>query len=208
MNEKIVLKIDPKVEKALKGYIAEFRKLHEAGVANFQAACEVYVKAIETNPQAVFLFQDTFKKDIHRSMWTTIEAVGRHQIAPAIALFGGGRYTSRIKHLPYALQERIANDELFEYLTPRGEVLMVDVRTILPEQANQMFNGDSIRTVAEQRSYVEAKRLCPDEPAIPMPYTIVKHKVVFHKNTVLTVREVEQLLAAMKGKQKAQKGKG
>jgi len=183
---------------AKRNYIEEFRGLFFAGTESLVKACRVYVDAIKDNPERVFEFQDAFKNEVPVGCWAQFEAVGKKCLHPRLLLNGGGKYGGRIRKLPYSLQEQILEGDRFDLLTANGETLKVDIREVQPEQADQLFDYDHIRSLPEQRAFIESRKQTPPEDAHEvLPYTIRGEKVFFTRGVVLTKRELKRILDEM-----------
>ena len=182
-------------------YLNEFRKAFTLGIESIVQASEIYVKAIEENPKNADVFREEFSDSIPASAWSNFEAVGRKWMHPRLLLGGGGRYSGNIKRLPYSTQERIFNGEKFDLLTTDGDKLKVDVRSVTPEQIEQLVDKTSIRTIAEQKSFLEARKKAVKEndenDVVMMPYVVRGGKVYFKANAILTKDEVKRLAMEM-----------
>jgi hypothetical protein len=169
-------------------YISEFKSAFAAGIDSIVNASEIYVKAIDEDPAIKDRFRDEFADIIPSSAWSGFEAVGRKWMHPKLLMGGGGRYSSQIKRLPYSDQEQIFSGTRYGLLTADGDTLRVDVRSITPEQAEQLFDRSHIRSLAEQKAWLEARKSAPQkaEDVQVMPYSITDGKVYFRKGTSLT----------------------
>lgn len=118
---------------------------------------------------------------------------------PKLLMGGGGRYSSHIKRLPYSDQEQIFDGKRYDLLTSDGDKLRVDVRQITPEQAEQMFDRSHIRSISEQKAWLESRKKQPQKTDIAetMPYTINSGKVFFRRGVELTRSELKRLLQEM-----------
>lgn len=81
--------------------------------------------------------------------------------------------------------------------------LKVPVTALNPDQARQVFNGGDIRNAGEQRAYLETQRNKAQERRAvalnnEMGYIVFKGKVRFLKDTVLTERQILDLLVKLK----------
>ena len=132
-------------------------------------------------------------------MWSSFEAIGRKQMHPKLMMGAGCRNAGRIKRLPYSMQERIFNGEQFDMLLEDGDKLLVDLRKIDGQEADQMFDGPDVRDLAAQKIVVEARKATRKaaeerDNAVLLPYTITGGCVTFRRNTKLTRAEVRRLL--------------
>ena len=184
---------------AAPSYISEFQSALESGIENIVKASAVYVEAIDSDPTAKEMFLSSFADVIPSSAWAGFEAVGRKQMHPKL-LFGAGGNRGYLKYLPYSDQEQIMAGHKYDFLISGGDSIRVDPREITKEQVRQLFGRGHVRTLGEQRSYLESLNVPHFEikqTAVPMPYTISSHKVYIKADTVMTKRDVKRMLEAM-----------
>lgn len=177
-------------------YVQEFKKSFEAGITGIVHAAEIYVKAIDENPNHKHDFIEQCSDFIPSSAWSGFEAVGRKWMHPKLLMGGGGQYAAKIKKLAYSDQEAVFDGRKFDFLTPKGEILKVDVREIDQKQAEQLFDGTRIRPVAAQKAYIES-RPAPSQVSEVMPYVITDGKVAFRRGVTLTKQEIRRILTEL-----------
>lgn len=185
-------------EVAKRNYVSEFRLAFTDGIESIVKAAAVYVEAIEFDSKLKDRFRDEFADIIPPSAWCGFEAVGRKWMHPKLLMGGGGNYASRIKKLPYSDQEKIFTGGKFEMLTANGDTLLVDVRSVTPDQAEQLFDRSHIRPLREQKSFLECRKSEPTpEPMESLPYTVSDGKVYFRRGAMLNRQELKRLLTEM-----------
>ena len=175
-------------------YVAEFKKVFSGAIEGIVKASEIYVKAIDENPLNKVKFIESCSDFIPTDAWAGFEAIGRRWMHPKLLMGGGGKYSKNIKKLPYSDQRQIFEGARFDMLTSSGEILKVDVRQIEPAQAEQMFDKSHIRSVAEQKAFIESRK--PDKPSnsVEVPYTFVRNGVHFTKDTVVNKEQLRRIL--------------
>lgn len=178
-------------------YVQEFADALGFGLESIVKAAGIYVEAVDANPENAISFHEAFRDTIPASAWTSFEAVGRKWMHPKLLLGGGGRYSNKIKKLPYSVQKQVFDGQRFQLLTKDGGKLNVDIREVTPEQAEQLLDGQHIRNLAEQKAYLESMKTMGGEDPEPMPYTIRNGKVCFRRGATLTRQEIKRLLADM-----------
>jgi hypothetical protein len=180
--------------------IADFREALQNGINGIVKAAEIYVAAVDADPRDADRFREEFAEWVPASAWSQFEAVGRKWMHPRLLMGGVAdrKKSTLIKRLPYSTQERVFKRERFDLLISNGEKLKVDIMEATPEQAEQLCNGSTIRTLSEQKAWLES-RVVQDksEPAEVMPYTISDGRAHFRKNTILTKQEVKRVLMEM-----------
>ena len=156
---------------------------------------EIIVAAIEEDPANRETLYETLKNVMSATMYRQLEYVGRKILDPRLLIGAGRQHTTKIKKLPYDLQQKILDGCMFEFLTSDGSHLMVCLRDCEDWQAKQMFADDHIRTLPEQKSWVEAEksRRKSSEVEHVVPYEIRSKDVLFKEMTSLTFEEIRQL---------------
>jgi len=182
--------------------VGKFRDALFAGIQGIVKAAEIYVAAIDDDPKAADLFRDQCADLVPASAWGQLEAVGRKWLHPRLIMGGMAdrRKAACVKKLPYSLQERIFNRDRFPLLVSGGDLMQVDIMEATSEQVEQLCDGQAIRTIAEQKAYVEAKALYKresPEDTEPMPYTIQDGRVHFRRGVSMTRSEIKRLLQEM-----------
>jgi len=183
-----------------KTYMDEFRKHFTAGIEGIVKASEAYVAAIDDNPRYGDEFRDEFADWVPHSAWSQFEAVGRKWLHPKLIMGGMSDRTKSgiVKKLPYSIQERVFDRERFDLLTHDGDTLQVDMIEATASQAKQLCAGNRIRTLSEQKAWIESQRVAEAAPVSEvMPYTIRDGKVAFRRGVTLTRTELKRLLQDM-----------
>ena len=122
--------------------------------ANVQTIAEVYVAAIERAPA----FRDHLIEqlpNIPAGFWRSLERVGRKQLDGRI-LGGSVPYGNKLRTLPLS-EQQAAIDGSIGMLVRDGETLQVKLDSITPDQAEQLFARDHIRSLPEQRAWMESR---------------------------------------------------
>jgi len=188
------------VQKASK--IEEFKSALTDGISGIVRAAKIYVSAIDEDSSNSEKFQNELKDFVPSSAWAQFEAVGRKWMHPRLLLGGVHDFKKSriIKRLPYSTQEQIFEHKRFKLLTSTGDTLSADVLECTPEQCEQLFNGDSIRSLGEQRAYIESKAssepLAKSEIEV-MPYTISDNRITFRRGCVMNRAELKRVLQEM-----------
>lgn len=180
--------------------IAEFKAALQQGIDGIVKASEIYVKALDENPKAGDVFRENLGDMVPASAWAQFEAVGRKWMHPRLLLGGVSdpKKASRIKRLPYSLQERVFNRERFTILTQGGDRMEIDMLEGTAEQVEQLCNGTSIRNVSEQKAWIESRKAAvPADEVEPLPYTVTDGRVSFRRGCVMNRAEVKRLLQEM-----------
>tara|TARA_Y100000310_G_scaffold220706_1_gene222287 strand:- start:906 stop:1472 length:567 start_codon:yes stop_codon:yes gene_type:complete len=138
-----------------KTYINEFVEAITAGHEMIYNACVGMVEQIDANPECKQEYIDAMP-NVPQRTWATFEKIGRNMMDWRLAL-GGVKNEGAIKRLPVSDQNRIMDGEKLELIVSGGDTLMVDPTTCNKEQAAQLFDKGAIRTLSEQRAFLEAE---------------------------------------------------
>ncbi len=128
------------------------------------------------------------------------EQLGRKQIVPSL-LVANYPAARNLVRLGYSDQKNATENgvELLVMNGNKAETLNVSVENLAPNQCRQVFNGNSIRSLAAQRAYIEAKmqeaRISDPIDVVSEPYRISGKRVVFQRGCELTARQIAQILA-------------
>lgn len=121
---------------------------------NLQQISEVYVTAIDRDPAFREHLADELPA-VPGGFWRDLERVGRGQLDSRIA-GGGVPYSQRLRRLTMSEQKQAIEHPL-QLLTSGGDTLRASIDSLLPEQAEQVFARDHIRSLPEQKAWIEAK---------------------------------------------------
>lgn len=133
------------------------------------------------------------------------EQIGRKEIYPKLLANTSLGYR-KLASCPYREQEHYYNNpvELLVTSSKGADKLQVEVQHLTPQQVRQVFASDHVRTLAEQRAWVESerelsvKRALANKAEIQEAAFIIRGKrVIFRKGCELTAHELAELLARM-----------
>ena len=189
-------------KKMQKQYIKRFQTALTSATEKIYEASKIYVEAIDSDPNFKGVFQEAFQDTIPTSAWGGFENVGRGILHQKL-LFGGGANAHYIKKLAISDQNTILNGTSVKMLTSTGDTLLVDAREVSKLQANQIFNGNTIRTITEQRAYIESLKSksaidASLADANEMPYEIIGNRFVVRandKDQTFTKKQVKRLFS-------------
>lgn len=122
--------------------------------------------------------------------------VGLRRLHPRL-LIAEGPGPRRLRKLDYATQEKYVKDPLPLVLAD-GKILHIDVRNLQPIQADQIFNGDHIRSEGEQRAWQEERKLKQPTKKAQADYKINRSKGTVVINGIeFSRRKLAQILAEL-----------
>lgn len=166
------------------------------GVDSWLKAGEIIAREMDKNPDFIEQISDQYP-DLPVNILYRFEQIGRKQVYPRL-LLNDSPGARRLIKMPYALQVKYS-DEPMALLTKSGDSLKVEVRNLTPDQANQAFASDHIRTLAEQRAWLEDKESF--SAAVPAsgnpPYRIVGKTVVVMQGCKFSVGDLARILVEL-----------
>lgn len=149
-----------------------------AGIADtvraLQETAAIYMEAITKDPG----FRDWIAEEVPEVSgytWRSLEMVGRGQLDARIV--AGCPYGNKLRRLPMSEQQR-AIDGTLPLLTATGDTLQVRLDALLPSQADQIFAAGHVRSLAEQKAWMEAKasQIAMTKPANRGPQIEINRK--------------------------------
>lgn len=136
--------------------VKHFGEMLMQGFEMIGKACQLYVKAIDENPDLKHEFQEEYPT-INSAMWARFERVGRGVLRYKL-LTSTSSATAVLSRMPYSDQQRYLDNPV-ELLTTDGDVLKVLASNLTPEQVKQVFSFNAIRSLSEQKAYIESQKL-------------------------------------------------
>jgi len=185
-------------------YVTAIKGAFENGMRELQLACEIYVQAIDEDYNNKEFIQKELGHLIPKPAWAGMEQVGRGTIDKRLSFERGGKNAKYIKRLALSDQKRIMDGEFVELLTVNGDGLQVNPLTASKEQAEQLFDGDSIRTLDEQKAYRESVEreweMIEKTVEVFETYRIERGRLIIPTGCILTKDEVMNIALRMNNK--------
>lgn len=135
--------------------------------------------------------------EITEDMLETFERIGRKQLYYKLCLLEGPGVRA-LRRCPYSEQVKYAAEPVEMLLASAEDAsdhLKVSIESLNLDQAKQVFASGRIRTLAEQRSFLDQQQRKPQVLAKPKGYTLGKGCVTFHEPVKLTAQDLARLLA-------------
>ena len=180
-------------------YISEFKEAFNIGITSIEKAAKIYVNALDADVNAYNTFRESFDGEIPASAWTKFENVGRGFMHSKLLIGAGGRHSNKIAKLPMS-EQKLMFDGKVDLLLQDGDTIKVDAKTLRPSDAKQLFANNHIRSLSEQKTYIEsikAEHSLKMEEYKTLPYEIKGNKIFFKHNTELTKQELKKILEAV-----------
>ncbi len=189
------IEVSPVAGKEIQRLMDEFGRAIEKLAENVKQCAKIYTKAVMLDITARDEFPLKFPF-LPGDMWRCLEKVGRGMMDER-CLFHRPRVFRILHRLPLAEQTKILNEGLM-YLTDKGDSLLVRLEDIQSEESRQIFAGDHIRDLGEQRLYCERLRK-RHFPGRPMDAFEVKNGfLVVYQECRFTLEDLRKILAEMR----------
>lgn len=178
--------------------LSDFYSALQRGAEAFEEAGRILVGLIDEDP----LVKDRILEahpDITESTLETFERIGRNQLYYRLCLIEGPGVT-RLKRCTFSDQVKFSTEPIPMLLVngqDSTDHILVPVQAMQPNQARQVFGPHRIRTLGEQRAFIESERTKPQPIETQQSYTIGKGRIVFHKPVTLTISDMARLLSEM-----------
>lgn len=174
--------------------IAEVRRLISAGIEAWIQAGQIVAQAVDADPLWIDKACEADKSLSHEILHR-FDQIGRKQIVPSLLLNDSPGF-KRLRKLPYPIQAKYASQPV-ELLTADGSTLLVDVQNLTPRQARQVFASDRVRSLAEQRAFMEDAKAIEIPSSAGEPYRIVGKTVVVTNPCKFSLQELAQIVAKL-----------
>lgn len=179
--------------------ITQFAQLINDGIEAWVKAGEIVVELLDADPQAM-------DNICAQCPWITpeiivrFEQIGRKQVYPKL-LLSDAPGVRKLRKLSYSLQGKYSEEPVDLLVVNNGstDVLKVHVKSLTSSQANQVFDKDCVRSVAQQRAFIFDKNSSTVFPDLSesLPYRIRGGKVEFRENCTLTAHQIAEILTRL-----------
>ena len=167
-----------------------------SGIAAFEEAGRILVRLIEQDADVITRIVE-LNPGFTLDMLETFERIGRGQLYYKLTI-NETPGVRALRRCPYSEQVKYFEEPL-ELLLMEGDTtdkILVSIHALTNEQARQAIGRGRIRTIPEQRAWLESERRLPPSPLVPSkPYAARRGKVVFYEPCVLTVSELAHLIS-------------
>ena len=217
------LKTKTNKTKGLKMKVVKFKTVDQYAMAiqdelqkaecSIKLASEIFVDCIDTDVKKSKKLKEML--GLSESTYISMEKIGRGQVDERL-IFAGNNARRKLLSMPLSNQKQ-ALDEGIEVLVDNNDVLRVQVDNLNSNQLKQVFKGDHIRSIAEQKNYlcdrkkqleyaavIEKKRVEPPkrvierkrEPVKP-DYEIKGGKLIVNREQVFTRKQIFDIMAKL-----------
>jgi len=169
------------------------------GLSAFSDAGKLLVDAIAEYPNIKERIME-LEPRIDPQALADLERIGRKQLHPML-MASNRPALKALRKMPYSEQERYATQpvELLVVANPDNTTtLQVSIHSMTADQVRQAFNGNHVRSLAEQRAYIESeksKRMIKQAPPITSDYVVSRGCIVTNRPMTLTQEDLVRMLA-------------
>ena len=131
------------------------------GLTYIEKAAKTIVKKIDEDPKnEEILYNAARDAGVPSKYIHNLIKVGRNMMSIQLILPGGycKQHNRIVKLQPKKLQDDIMSGKKMPYLASDGTTLMVDLRNCDNWIAKQVFNIEELRTIDQQKSWIESQR--------------------------------------------------
>lgn len=93
------------------------------------------------------------------ALFAKLRRIAYGQMLPGVLHIESGAARNAVAQLPLADQRHLLDGGAVQFLTQEGDTLSVSVQNLEPSMVRQVFRRGAIRTLAEQRAWLEDERL-------------------------------------------------
>ena len=167
------------------------------GFSQFIKAGQLVVESLEEGGLSLASLSEAI--DVPIDVVAQLEKIGRRQLSPHLLL---AEYPAarKLERLPMSEQERLMIEPV-EVLVMRSgnpDTLLVNVQHMTPSQTRQVFASNHLRSLAEQRQWLESQVKESDTVKIETPYVLTrKGTVIFHQGSEMTAKELLRIAAQL-----------
>lgn len=176
--------------------ISRFISLFQQGYEAWVEAGKVVASEIDKDPE----FPDRVHEhhpEVGVDTVLAFDRLGRRELHPKL-LISDSPGAKKLRRMPYSIQEKHVSEPLPLLIRNENkwETLSVNVFNLTSDQANQIFDGDSIRTPSAQRAWLEDRSarsiILTDEP-----YRVTGRKLIVMQPCQLSSKQLARILADM-----------
>lgn len=183
-----MITLNPNIEKFIEAIQRGREALEEAG--------RILVAMVDEDPVVTQAIQEAHP-EITGEMLETFERIGRRQLHPQVYLMDGPgyralsfcAYSEQVKYLKEPIPMLLLNGQ------DSTDHINVELQALSRDQVRQVFAITHVRTLNEQRAYLERQR--PVKIRANEFYTLGKGKIVFHRPVELSRATLQRLLEEM-----------
>ena len=173
-----------------------FAEALQRGVDAFVEAGRIVAQEVDKDPKFPEKVAEQTNGDIPAVLVRRFEKLGRGQVIPQFLLHWDKPGIKKLRRFTPDLQARYLKEGI-EVLVDKGEHLLINPLHMTKLQAQQVFDCDEIRSVPEQRAWLEGEKMTlsitQTEKAEPA-YKLAKGQIVFNRPCHFEVSDLMKIL--------------
>lgn len=181
------------------------RKFAEAvkiGIDAFLEAGRIVAEAIDLDPKFPEKIAELSKGQFSAKFVRRFEKLGRGYVIPQLIFCWDRPGIVKLRQLSPAMQNHYLSNGI-EVVVAGGDFLLVDPKHLTKFQVKQVFEGDEIRTQAEQRAWLESQKSennLKGTEVVEATFTICKSKgqIVFNRPCHFDIDDLMKILVNRK----------
>lgn len=167
------------------------------GIESWRHAGALLVSILEEDGLSLAMISE--RSDLPLDVLAQLEKIGRNQLVPQLLL---AEYPAarKLERLPMSEQERLMIEPVEVMIMKDGkpDTLHVAVRHLTGSQVRQVFAANHVRTLAEQRQWIESQKPEQQTVKVESPYIITrKGSVIFSQGCEMTAKELLRIAAQL-----------
>lgn len=182
---------------SINNHLEQFGEKLKLGMSAIRDAAEIYVKALRQYSFAQRRFEERYP-DIKKDTWQRLRDIGSGKLVPEAMMFRPVA-AQTYRALPIKTQKALISGSVDLALND-GTVVNVPYARLSDSQCGVVVNVSEgkIRSIEEQREILK-KNLKPKRKRVAKKgYRVIGDTVKFFADTILTVMDIERILAEMK----------
>lgn len=200
-DDRVITETDQQREERIKAMLKQIGSLVGAALQQIRQAGLIVVRLLDEDGLSPEELAE--KSGVQKAILNRLEQVGRQKLHPSLYL-GEKRYSAALAKMPYPVQKNLLEENgALEVLVGDGDVLKVRVEALEPIQIKQVFSSSRVRTVAEQRAWLESQKTIAsikttDASKTGVSYEVIGGKLVVHVPQHFSLKTLERIVSQMK----------
>jgi len=181
--------------------VDRFYALVGEGIESIKKAAKIYVDCIDKFPESRGLFAER-RREYGTMTWSMIESIGRGSMNPRFLVDRSAGY-ARLRCCQRSEQDYYVENPA-EVVVAGGDVMKIMVSEMTRDQLRQVFAHDHVRSLPEQRAWLEQERAAERaiaeraEMKVGVKYRISGGNLHVHDGAVFSREELCGIIARLK----------
>lgn len=199
-DDRVITETNLEREERIKAMLKQIGPLITSALQQIHQAGLIIVRLLDEDRVSMASIMEASK--LPRSILKRLEQVGRQKMHPSLYL-GEKGYSEAVAKLPYSTQVHLIDEGgSVDVLVGGGDTLQIKLDALQPIQVKQVFGDAKIRTIAEQRAWIESQKTLArinqtDASKVTAPYEVGKQLTV-HTPMSFSVKQLERIVAQMR----------